>query len=232
METGQVAIVDNLGGALGDYSYRREAAAFEGALACLRLEGKRELPADAAGWAGERRVRGLVIGGALESPLDKEQWIRREEEFVRDFLKLGLPVLGICFGHEIIGSALGAKLGRHEALRVELDRIEATKNDPIFAGFDCSLSVPVAHSVMLLEIPDGFERIGRSEKCENIVMRHRELPVYGVQFHPEADREIKEHDPDWNPISDEDFGRSDGARVMENFREIVLNFDGGLRQKA
>lgn len=227
MRTGRIAIIDNIGGEYGDHCFRREAMPFEGIFECLKVEAQKGLPDCVETWAGENSIRGMVIGGAFESPIDDDDWIRREEEFVRRFVALRIPVLAICFGHEVLGSALGCGLGEFEEPRVELDTIEIIKNDPIFSGFDGFLAVPVSHSVWLREIPDGFELLGRSEKCEICVMKHRDLPVYGVQFHPEVDNGVTEHDPDWRAVSNEDFKRSDGPKVLENFRNIVLARAGG-----
>lgn len=220
----RMAVIDNIGGELGGYLFRREAGVFEGEFDIVGLAAQEGLPGDAAEWAASENIAALVIGGALASPLDDDEWIRREEEFLRGFAAAGLPVLGICFGHEILTSAFGGRLAHLGEYRVEPDTIRLLRPDPLFDGFGPTARIPVAHSVMVTAAPADFEVIGSSEKCAVNVMKHRALPIYGTQFHPEVDPDIRIFDPDWNVIPEAELQNPDGCRVMVNFKRIALNF--------
>jgi GMP synthase (glutamine-hydrolysing) len=205
------------------YCYGRVVRAFDArSFDFLRLDAWRlGFPDDVALWARTENIRGIVFDGACQSPIDPFEWIRREEEFVRRLVPLGIPTLGICFGHEVFASALGGEIAARDNYEVAMHDIEAMKDDPLLEGLSPACRMPVAHRVEVTRMPPGFELIATSAYSPIQVMRHETLPVYGVQFHPEADPGIKPHDPDWNCIDDEDFGTSDGDRLLANFSRIV-----------
>jgi GMP synthase-like glutamine amidotransferase len=180
-----------------------------------------EIPAGAAEWAQRAGAAGMVIGGSAHSPLDPAPWIAPLEKFVAGFVQTGLPALGICFGHEILCTTLGGRLVRRGGLTVALREVRLLKSDPLFAGLDGMTRQPVAHEVMAAGPPPGFITLGATDDCPIQAMRHESLPVWGVQFHPEMDRDIKLHDPDWLSLDDGAFAASDGPAVMRNFFEIV-----------
>ncbi|MFO7675141.1 MAG: gamma-glutamyl-gamma-aminobutyrate hydrolase family protein [bacterium] len=105
-------------------------------------------------------------------------------EFVRG---LRVPVFGICFGHQLLGIATGAKMGRREFFEGPgLIRVRAA--EPLFAGMEETLVVAESHAEYLE--PDsaaaaGWDILADSRWCAVEAMRHRERPWYGVQFHPE-----------------------------------------------
>jgi len=218
-----IAVVENLYDSLGDYCYIRVARHFMNDFDCIRIDARREgFPCDVGAWARKMNIAGVVLDGSEKSPFDDEQWIREEEKFVAECFRLRISLLGICFGHEVITNALGGKLHKGEVSRVELDNIEVLAEDPLFTGLSPEFICPSAHSVRTVAMPEGFVHIARCAKCEMMGMRHPDFPFYGVQFHPEADAEIKIHDPDWEPVTDEEFARSDGDSVLRNFAHIVL----------
>jgi GMP synthase-like glutamine amidotransferase len=108
-----------------------------------------------------------------------------EMEALFGFLRsAATPVLGICGGYEFLSMAFGAKiveLGFEERGFVDVDIIG---DDPIFGAHDGRLIVYNRHALKVDRVPEGFELLGASKACPQII-RHGSLPVYGVQFHPE-----------------------------------------------
>ncbi len=96
-----------------------------------------------------------------------------------------IPVLGVCLGHQSIGAAFGGRVVRGEPVHGKTATIEHDGRT-IFAGLDGPLEVGRYHSLVV--DPDLPPALERSASYGEIVMavRHRELPVEGVQFHPES----------------------------------------------
>ncbi len=220
-----IVILDCLEGDLADYCYGRIAGYAEPDFRVVRLEAMRgRYPESPVDWASRNAAAAMIISGSCHSPLDTDPWIAGCNSFIRGFVGTGLPVLGICFGHEALAAALGGVLDRRESLAVAFRDVRISSPDPIFKGFDGTTRQPVAHEVFVSAPPPGFEVIGASDDCPVQVMRHSELPIYGVQFHPEMDRHIKEFDPDWAPLTDEEFEETEGPVLMRNFISIVRAF--------
>jgi GMP synthase (glutamine-hydrolysing) len=98
------------------------------------------------------------------------------------------PVLGICYGMQLIAHLEGGaveRAGRREYGRAEL-RID--RQAPLFAGFDPGETTPVwmSHGDHVDTAPNGYEVLASSDNTPVAAMRHRARPVYGVQFHPEV----------------------------------------------
>jgi anthranilate synthase/aminodeoxychorismate synthase-like glutamine amidotransferase len=99
-----------------------------------------------------------------------------------------VPILGVCLGHQCIGDALGGKVER--ALRPMHGKASLVRHDGtgVFAGLPSPLQVTRYHSLIVKDegLPDELEVNARSEEGEIMALRHREWPMVGVQFHPEA----------------------------------------------
>jgi anthranilate synthase/aminodeoxychorismate synthase-like glutamine amidotransferase len=106
-------------------------------------------------------------------------------EAIRRFGQERIPVLGVCLGHQSIGAAFGGRVVRGEPVHGKTATIEHD-GKTIFAGLDGPLEVGRYHSLVV--DPDLPPELERSASFGNVVMavRHRELPVEGVQFHPES----------------------------------------------
>jgi anthranilate synthase/aminodeoxychorismate synthase-like glutamine amidotransferase len=105
---------------------------------------------------------------------------------VRRFGERGTPVLGVCLGHQSLAQEFGGKVVRGEPVHgktAEMDHDGRT----IYAGLESPLVVGRYHSLIVEEgeLPDSLEV---SARAGDVIMglRHRELPVEGVQFHPES----------------------------------------------
>jgi anthranilate synthase component 2 len=99
-----------------------------------------------------------------------------------------LPILGVCLGHQSIGQAYGGRIVRAE-------RLMHGKTSPIFhdgrelfAGLDDPFDATRYHSLLVERgtLPECLEVTAWTEEGEIMGMRHRELPVWGMQFHPES----------------------------------------------
>jgi GMP synthase (glutamine-hydrolysing) len=122
--------------------------------------------------------------------------------------ELGIPILGICYGLQIIADHLGGKVDA--AARREYGQAQLTidSREDLFAGLDATTSVWMSHADSLSAIPAGFEPIGHSHNAPICAIRDRSRKIYGVQFHPEV-----VHTPD-------------GKKVLSNFLFRVCGAKG------
>jgi anthranilate synthase/aminodeoxychorismate synthase-like glutamine amidotransferase len=99
-----------------------------------------------------------------------------------------IPILGVCLGHQAIGQAFGGKVVK--ARRVMHGKVSTVRHDGkgVFAGLPESFTATRYHSLAVerASLPACLEVSAQSEEGEIMGLRHRELPVEGVQFHPEA----------------------------------------------
>ena len=99
-----------------------------------------------------------------------------------------IPILGVCLGHQAIGQAFGGKVVK--AGRVMHGKVSSVRHDQrgVFAGLPDGFTATRYHSLAVerASLPDCLEVSAQAEDGEIMGLRHRELPVEGVQFHPEA----------------------------------------------
>jgi len=99
-----------------------------------------------------------------------------------------MPILGVCLGHQAIGQAFGGKVVK--AKRVMHGKLSSVRHDRkgVFAGLPDGFTATRYHSLAVerASMPDCLEVTAESEEGEIMGLRHRTLPVEGVQFHPEA----------------------------------------------
>ncbi|MBI1292512.1 glutamine-hydrolyzing GMP synthase [bacterium] len=141
------------------------------------------------------RPAGIVLSGGPASVYEKgapklPDWV----------LKSGLPVLGVCYGMQLLALASGGKVARsnkreygHALLRLR------AKVDPILVGLSPGSRVWMSHGDKVEELPPDYKRLADSDNCPFAAMVHKSLPIYGIQFHPEV------------------FHSEEGERWLENF---------------
>ena len=104
-------------------------------------------------------------------------------------LKGRIPILGVCLGHQAIGEAFGATVTHASRLmHGKTSLLTDVADDIIFKGIKKPAQVARYHSLSVQEstLPEELEVTARSDDGEIMAMRHREYPIYGLQFHPES----------------------------------------------
>ena len=124
---------------------------------------------------------GLVVSPGPGRPHDAG----RSLELIRE-LGPTMPTLGVCLGHQAIVEAFGGEVARARALiHGKASRIEHD-GQGIFAGLPPHLEVGRYHSLAAIHVPHELDVTSRTDDGEVMGVRHRELPIEGVQFHPES----------------------------------------------
>ncbi|CUT02421.1 GMP synthase (glutamine-hydrolyzing), N-terminal domain or A subunit, partial [Candidatus Kryptonium thompsonii] len=100
--------------------------------------------------------------------------------------QLGIPVLGICYGLQLIAYKLGGEVDRFAKREYGKAILKIEKDDDLFYDLNSEITVWMSHGDALVKAPPGFEVIAQTENSPICVIRNREKKIYGVQFHPEV----------------------------------------------
>ena len=101
--------------------------------------------------------------------------------------KLNVPVLGICLGHQALGFSFGATIKRlDEVAHAVSSQITLLKQNELFREFPAEFSVMRYHSLEVCDLPNELEALAYTDDKILMAMKHKDLPYYGVQFHPES----------------------------------------------
>lgn len=133
-------------------------------------------------------LAGVVITGSPAMVSAREDWSERTAGWIRETVRKGTPVLGVCYGHQLLAHALGGRAGPNPAGRqigtVASKLLDSASKDPLLGHLPPGFAAQTSHSEVVLELPPGAERLATSPLDENFAIRFGEN-VWGVQFHPE-----------------------------------------------
>jgi GMP synthase (glutamine-hydrolysing) len=157
-------------------------AAGPGSQRFVTLDARAELP-PLDGYAG------VVVSGSAASVTERAPWILSTELRLAEAVRAGTPVLGVCFGHQLLGQALGGRVARNPRGReIGTVHLERVAEDPLFSG-DEPFEVNMTHLDAVVELPAGAAVIGRTALDPHAAVRFGER-AWGVQFHPEIDADV------------------------------------------
>jgi GMP synthase (glutamine-hydrolysing) len=104
---------------------------------------------------------------------------------VEAILDSSVPILGVCFGHQMMAHAFGAEVVKDGSHILAMVETRVLSDDPLFEGLPRSLTLLESRYEVVKSLPRGFRLLARSETSQIATMKHEGRPLYGVQFHPE-----------------------------------------------
>jgi GMP synthase (glutamine-hydrolysing) len=132
---------------------------------------------------------GVIVTGSASSVVDMEPWMVRTAECLGELVRNQVPLLGICFGHQLLGHALGGRVARNPRGR-EMGTVELTlsRPDPVI-GDAGSWHVNSTHLDTIVELPPNSQLLGATRLEPHAAVRFG-AAAWGVQFHPELDARV------------------------------------------
>ncbi|MCK4555079.1 MAG: glutamine-hydrolyzing GMP synthase, partial [Candidatus Aenigmarchaeota archaeon] len=180
-------------------------------------------------------LKGIILSGGPAS-IGEKGAPKMDEKI----LEIGVPVLSLCYGHQLLATILGGKLGVGKQGEYGLTNILVNRKSRILAGLEKSETVWMNHRDSVVALPVGFSTVASSEICEVAAYENTDKKIFGLQFHPEVThtkcgKKIFENfvfnicsaKKDW---SMEDFIEKTVASIKEQAkgRRAVLGLSGGV----
>ncbi|MEK4254308.1 glutamine-hydrolyzing GMP synthase [Ureibacillus sp. FSL K6-2830] len=163
----------------------------------------------------EMNAVGIIFSGGPNSVYDDNAFKVDEKIF-----NLGLPILGICYGMQLIAHTLGGKVESANTREYGKAEIEITKDNPLFGDLPKEQVVWMSHGDLVTQLPEGFETIATSPSCPITAMQNEERKLYGVQFHPEVHHSVHGNDILRHFVFD--ICGAKGDWTMENFIDLQI----------
>ncbi len=151
----------------------------------------------------ELRPRGLILSGGPSSV-----YAEGAPKCDPDLFRLGIPVLGICYGMQLACEALGGQVASSPAREYGRAHCRIVQPNELFQGFPQETDVWMSHGDQVSEISEDFEALAKTATCPYAAVKHRLLPIYGLQFHPEVTH---------TPL---------GSQILSNFLRNVCGCSG------
>jgi GMP synthase (glutamine-hydrolysing) len=139
---------------------------------------------------------GVVLSGSPEMMTEPatQSKFEGEAQAIRDS---HVPILGVCFGHQLMAHAFGAPVVKDKQHVLGMVKTEVLTEDPLFDGLPRSLTLLESRYEVVSSLPRGFSLVARSATSEIATMKHKSRTLYGVQFHPER---FTVENPDGNRV--------------------------------
>lgn len=141
-------------------------------------------------------VAAVVITGSAAMVTERAAWMERSAAWLREAVAAGVPVLGICFGHQLLADALGGEVGDNprgvEVGTAMIRLTERAQADPLFSGLPQAFAAQVSHRQSVLRLPPGARLLAASDMDP-----HQAFAIggcaWGLQFHPEFTEPVIHH---------------------------------------
>ena len=151
----------------------------------------------------EKAPKGIIFTGGPASVYGEDS-----PKCAKEIFDLGIPVLGICYGMQLMTHTLGGNVSRANTREYGTTKVNINSNSPLFQGFENTNDFLMSHTDFVSEVPNGFKNIGSTEHCPNAAMENPDKKLYGIQFHPEVNLSVN------------------GTKVIENFLFNICNCSG------
>ncbi|UCD30619.1 MAG: glutamine-hydrolyzing GMP synthase [Planctomycetota bacterium] len=129
----------------------------------------------------EMKVVGLIFSGGPASVYETDA-----PQANKGLLEMGLPILGICYGMQMSCKLLGAKVDSNPAREYGRVQLEVLDNSDLLAHVPAGTNVWMSHGDMVQRVTSDFLPLAKTANCPIAAVRHKDRPIFGVQFHPEV----------------------------------------------
>ncbi|MDM0030914.1 glutamine amidotransferase [Variovorax sp. J22P271] len=139
------------------------------------------------------RISGAIVSGSHAMVSHRAPWSEATGRWLAQLVAHGTPVLGICFGHQLLADALGGEAGDHpgglEIGTVEVELRPEAADDALMGGLPARFEAHVVHRQSALQLPEGAVRLAGNGFEPTQAFRVGDQ-AWGLQFHPEFDAEV------------------------------------------
>lgn len=142
----------------------------------------------ATAWPQPDQIAGVVVTGSPAMVTDREPWSERTAAWLASVVAARVPVLGICYGHQLLAHALGGEVARHpaglEIGTVAVQRLAGAEGDALLGHLPPRFGAQVVHEQTVRRLPPGAVALAANAHEPHHTFRVRHC-AWGVQFHPE-----------------------------------------------
>lgn len=133
----------------------------------------------------EKNPKGIIFTGGPASVFSEDS-----PKCSKEIFELGIPILGICYGMQLMTYTLGGKVAKANKREYGTTNVNIDNTSALFNGFDNVNGFLMSHTDYVDVVPDGFKNIGHTSYCPNAAIENTEKNLYGIQFHPEVNNSI------------------------------------------
>ena len=151
----------------------------------------------------EKNPKGIIFTGGPASVYGEDS-----PKCAKGVFELGIPVLGICYGMQLMSHALGGKVASASTREYGETSVSIDNSSLLFNGFTDSNIFLMSHTDYVENVPAGFKKIAYTPVCPNAAMENAEKKLYGIQFHPEVNNSVN------------------GTQVIKNFLYNICGCSG------
>ncbi|MBD8899621.1 glutamine amidotransferase [Rhodanobacter sp. DHG33] len=138
-------------------------------------------------------VAGALITGSAAMVTERAAWSERTAGWIRDAMDVELPLLGVCYGHQLMAHALGGRVdylpGGREIGTLEIEKLDAAANDPFASSLPKVFRAHTTHEQSVLETPADTVILARSARDPHHLLRYGPK-AFSTQFHPEFSADV------------------------------------------
>ena len=151
----------------------------------------------------EKNPKGIIFTGGPASVYGE-----KSPRCADGIFELGIPVLGICYGMQLMTYTLGGKVAKTNKREYGTTDVKIDNSSLLFKGFGNNNGFLMSHTDYVETVPEGFENIASTPSCPNAAMENPNKKLYGIQFHPEVNNSVN------------------GTQVIKNFLFEICNCSG------
>lgn len=178
---------------------------------------------------------GLIFTGGPNSVYDE-----KSPDIDSEIFKLGIPILGICYGMQLVAKNLGGVVEKSDRREFGKTKTMVDPASKLFDGLQVEQTTWMSHIDYVKELPEGFRTVASTDSCPVAAMENRDKNIYAIQFHAEVNHTENGHDMidnflkkvcgakgDWNM---KDYAKEAKAAIQKKVgdQKVVLALSGGV----